>query len=218
MVWTEAKDLKLLRAMAAEGVFVNSKAGSRKRGAAWANVVSALLAENIQVTSRAARDRYQNLAGKLKAKMSRQEKESGGGDERQTEVEILVEELVPVEEEAKRAEEQDGAKKEAAASEKKQAIEMRDRALERFGETRKRHEEEKEEGKKETKRRRSGGEALEWLKEKGEILRQMKEQEAKDTKEEREMQRMQHEQFMKQLEANQRLHNEQMRMFHKAHV
>ena len=70
MVWTEAEDLKLLRAMAAEGVFVNSKEGSRKRGAAWANVVSAVLAKNIQVTSRAARDRYQNLAGNMKAKMS----------------------------------------------------------------------------------------------------------------------------------------------------
>ena len=75
MVWTEAKDLKLLRAMDAEGVFVHSEAGRQERGAAWANVVSALLAENIQATSRAARDRYQNLTGILKAKMSRQEKE-----------------------------------------------------------------------------------------------------------------------------------------------
>lgn len=46
--------------------------------------------------------------------MSRQEKESGGGDENQTEVEILLEEwVVALESEVKKAEEQDGAKKEA---------------------------------------------------------------------------------------------------------
>ena len=68
---------------------------------------------------------------------------------------------------------------------------MRERALERFGETRKRQNEtEKEEGKKETKRRRSGAEALEWLKEKGESLRELKEKELQDKKEEREIQKM----------------------------
>ena len=213
MVWTEAKDTKLLRAMGSEGVFINSKPGSRERGAAWANVVSALLAENIQVPSRAARDRYQNLSGKYKTKMAREERESGGGDEQQTELDILLEELVTLEEEAKRAEEQDGSKKEAAANDKKQALEMRDRAQERFGETRKRHAEEKEEGKKETKRRRSGGEALEWLKEKGEVARQIKEQEAKERKEEREVQQLQHELFMRQLEANQTAQNEQTKLY-----
>ena len=64
MVWTEPKDIKFLRAMAAEGLFVNSKVGSRERGAAWANVVSALVAESILVTPRSIRDRYSNLAGK----------------------------------------------------------------------------------------------------------------------------------------------------------
>ena len=58
-----------------------------------------------------------------------------------TEVEILLEELVELESESEKvAEQQDEAKKAAAAAakEKKQATEMRDRALERFGETRKR--------------------------------------------------------------------------------
>ena len=31
MVWTEEKDVKLLRALAAEGVFINSRAGSGER-------------------------------------------------------------------------------------------------------------------------------------------------------------------------------------------
>ncbi|KAJ7391239.1 hypothetical protein OS493_019370 [Desmophyllum pertusum] len=135
-----------------------------------------------------------------------------GGDEDQTEVELLVEELVALEAVTKKAEEQDGAKKEVVAKEKKQAVEIRNRALERVGQTRKRNTEENE-GKQETKRRRSGGEALEWLKEKGESMRQLKEQEVQNKKEEREAQRMQHEQFMRQLEATQTSNNEQMKLF-----
>ena len=38
MVWTKSKDLSLLRTIAAEGIFINTKAGSRERGAAWLNV------------------------------------------------------------------------------------------------------------------------------------------------------------------------------------
>ena len=65
------------------------------------------------------------------------------------------------EESNKRADNQSEAKKEAMANEKKQAIEMRERALERFGETRKRNNNEQEAEKKTTKRRRTGGEAME---------------------------------------------------------
>ncbi|KAK2546700.1 hypothetical protein P5673_033686 [Acropora cervicornis] len=192
VVWTESKDLSLLRTIAAEGIFVNTKAGSRER----------------------VRDRYHILAKKWKAKVAAEEKESGGGEKDMTEVEVLLEELVDLESESEKvAEQQNEAKKAAAAKEKKQATEMRQRALERFGETRKRQPEtEKEEGKKETKRRRSGGGALEWLKEKGESLRELKEKELQDKKEEREIQKMQREQFVGQLQATQVANNDQMKM------
>ena len=74
-----------------------------------------------------------------------------------SETEKLVEELIVLSEESeKRTEDQSEAKREAVANEKKQALEMRERALERLGETRKRNEEEKEEEKKQvTKKRRS---------------------------------------------------------------
>ncbi|KAL9977452.1 hypothetical protein ACROYT_G014856 [Oculina patagonica] len=76
------------------------------------------------------------------------------------------------------------AKKEAVEKEKKQALEMRERALERLGETRKRTEEQKEEEKKTStatkRRRRLGGDTLEWLKQ------EFKRREEK--REEREMQ------------------------------
>ena len=93
MVWTESKDLSLLRTIAAEGIFVNTKAGSRERGAAWMNVASALVAESLTVTARSVRDRYHILARKWKAKVAAEEKESGGGEKHMTEVEVLLEEL-----------------------------------------------------------------------------------------------------------------------------
>jgi len=57
-----------LRAIAAEGIFVNTKAESRERGAAWLNVASALVGESLTVTTRSVRDRYHILARKWKAK------------------------------------------------------------------------------------------------------------------------------------------------------
>ena len=214
MVWTDDKDIKLLRAVAAEGVFRNNKSGSRERGALWQNVASALVAESLSVTVRSVRDRYNILAKKWRAKIRREEKESGGGDEQLTEVEILVEELVEMETEAEKIAEQKDEAKKAVATEKKKATEMRERALERFGQTRKRHEEaEKDEGKKQPKRRRSGGDALEWLKEKGEMVKQLKEQELQERREERETQKLQHEQFMRQLQATQTTQNDQLKTF-----
>lgn len=130
MVWTESKDLSLLRAMAAEGIFVSTKAGSRERGSAWLNVASALEAEAVTVTARSVRDRYHILARKWKAKVGAEEKESGGGDKHMTEVEVLLEELVELESESEKvAEQQDEAKKAVATKEKKQATEMRERAF-----------------------------------------------------------------------------------------
>ena len=55
---------------------------------------------------------------------------------------------------------------------------MRKRAMERLSKTKKSQEDtEKDEEKKEKKRRRSGGEAIECLREKGEAVHGMKEQE-----------------------------------------
>lgn len=213
MVWSEQKDVKLLRAMTAEGVFVTNKRVSRERGVVWQNAASALFAESLTVNARAVRDRYQVLAKKWREKVRRQENESGGGDEQLTEVEILVEELVEMENESeKKSEQVDDGHKKAVTEEKKRATELRDRALERFSQTRKRHEYDEsknDEEKKEPKRRRSGGEVMEWLKEKGEYGRQLREQELQEKREEGEAQRVQNEQFTLQLQSQ----NEQMKMF-----
>ena len=107
----------------------------------------------------------------------------------QSESDKLVEELITLRDESeKKGEDQSEAKREAVVNEKKQALEMRDRALERIGETKKRNEEERAKEKKTVgrKRRRSGGDMLEWLRERAESDLEIKKQEIKEKREERE--------------------------------
>ena len=213
MTWTDEKDLVMLTAMAGEGVF-DAKAGSRERGSAWQSVAASLnchSAQGFNVNQRSVRDRFNILARKVKAKLSKEERESGGGESEMSETEKLVEELIVLSEESeKRTEDQSEAKREAVANEKKQALEMRERALERLGETRKRNEEEKEEEKKQVtkKRRRSGGETLEWLRERAAVDTEMKEREMKEKREERETQKS----YIKEMEAMRQQQNEEVKL------
>ena len=157
MVWNEEKDVKLLRAVAAEGVFINSRAGCREKGELWQVAASSLVVERMPVISRSVRDRFNILAKKWRIKVRQEERESGGGDKEMSEAEKLVE----LEMESEKTKEQNDEAKKLVEGEKKKAIEMRERAMERFRQTKKRQEETgKDEGKKEKKRRRSG-EAIE---------------------------------------------------------
>ena len=152
MVCTEEKDVKLLRAVAAEGVFMNSRAGSRERGALRQVVAFSLVAEGMPFISRSVRDRFDILTKKWRVKVRQEERESGDGDKEITEAEKLVEELVELEMESDKTKEQKDEAKKLVEGEKKKTIEMRERAMERFSQAKKRQEEtEKDEGKKRKK-------------------------------------------------------------------
>lgn len=213
MTWTDEKDFIMLTAMAGEGVF-DAKVGSRERGGTWKSVAASLnchSAQGFNVNQRSVRDRFNILAKRVKAKLSKEEREGGGGESDVSETERLVEELIVLSEESeKRNEDQSEAKREAMANEKKQALEMRDRALERLVETRKRNEEEKEEEKQTVtkKRRRSGGETLEWLRERAAVDKEMKERKMKEKREEREAQKN----YLKEMEAMPQQQNEQVKL------
>ena len=84
------------------------------------------MAQKHSVTPHSVQDRFNNLASKVKSKLSREQRESGGGDKKQSEMEKLVEELVTLSEESdKKAEDQSKAKKEVVVSDKRQAIESK---------------------------------------------------------------------------------------------
>jgi len=159
------------------------------------------------VSSRSIRDRFKTLSKKVKSKIARQQRESGGGEEELTEVEALVEELNEINEESeKKNEDQMEAKKKMIEAEKKQAIEMRERALERLGESRKRNKGNDEEGENETKKeaatskRRRSADTLDFLREKVEQEQQIKERDLEERREDR-----------KHMEAIQKEQNEQFR-------
>ena len=121
MVWSEAKDYVMLKEVAAEGVF-DSKPGSRERGTSWQKVANKLNSlPQFSVNSRSIRDRFNNISRKLKAKLSRESNESGGGDmEEPTELEMLLEELLQLNEESeKKSHDQTEAKKETLEKRKK---------------------------------------------------------------------------------------------------
>ena len=149
-MWNQQKDLLLLKEIAGEGV-LKHKAKSRERGTSWLNVANKLAPSfpHIEDTSRAVRDRYKTLEKKHKFKNAEEERGTGLGGEELTEGEMLLEELIDIEEETERRVEEESEEKKAAADrDRGQVLEMRRRALERLGETRKRGQEKEERGKK----------------------------------------------------------------------
>ena len=147
------------------------------------------LPQRVQCEQKVLTKQVQTFAREVKAKLVKEERASGGGEVLQSEGHKLVEELITVRHESeKKGEDQSEAKREAVVNEKKQALEMRDRALERIVETRNRNEEERAEEKKTVgrKRTRSGGDMLEWLRERVESDLEIKKQEMKEKREERE--------------------------------
>ena len=149
MKWTEEKDVILLAAMAGEGVF-QWKHNSRERGSVWDVVAKNLNCQKeFSVNQRCLRDRFSTLAREVKAKLAKDERASGGGEVLQSEADKLVEELITFRHESeKKGEDRSETKREAVVNEKKQALKMRDRALERTAEKRNRNEEERAEEKK----------------------------------------------------------------------
>ncbi len=138
MVWTKEKDSFLLREVAAEGVLTH-KLRSKERGTLWQTVAIKMNALGDEVTSRSVRDHYNNMSKKYRARMAREERSTGEGGSELTEQEQLLEDLIEIEE----ATEQMGVneeeeKRQRIEKEKGQALEMRERAMERFGETKKR--------------------------------------------------------------------------------
>ena len=211
MVWTKEKESFLLREVAAERVLTH-KLRSKERGTLWQTVAIKMNALGAEVTSRSVRDHYNNMSKKYRARMAREERSTGEGGSELTEQEQLLEDLIEIEE----ATEQMGVneeeeKRQRIEKEKGQALEMRERAMERFGETRKRlgggHE-----GEEGTKKRRRSSDMLEWLKGKIESERKEKEIERNNKKEELEIQRSQHTEMLQVLQQTQQQMSMQMKL------
>ena len=199
MVWSEQRDVTFLREVAAEGLLIK-KEKSRERGAGWQTVANNLNPIfDTELTSRSVRDHYNNLSSKHKARLAREMRATGEGGDELTEKEELLEELMQFEEETElHVDEENAARNEMIMMEKTKGAEMRERAMECYGASRKRLAEQLGKEKETKKTRRKSGELFQWLSERMELDIEIKEKERKERQEERELQRQQQQQQMEQ--------------------
>ena len=174
-----------MKEIAAEGV-LTKKEKSRERGSGWQTVAENLCPVfNIELSSRSVRDHYSMLSRKHKTRLAREERATGEGGEELTEKEALLEELMQIEEETEiQMGEEMVLRKQTAEMEK--GLEMRERAMECYGETRKRVLEHLGKEKKPQKRRKSG-EMFDWLNKRVEVEMENKEKERREQQQDREV-------------------------------
>ena len=173
MVWSDEKDLDLLKEVAVEGV-LKQRQKSRDRGVGWQKVADNLISRGFEITARSGRDH-------------------------------LLEELIEISKDTM-MENEDAMNKQKREREreKAQAMEMRERAMEKFGETRKRTANDKDG--EQVKKRRRPGDMFTWLSERIELGKEEKEQERKEKNQEREAQKAQ------QMESAQLVHTTQQQL------
>lgn len=158
----------------------NFRVRSPERGQVWDSIAAHLNSLNqpkFKVTGRAVRDRYTLLTSRHKQKLRDEEKASGIEIE-ETELDILLEDILEREKNAKeKIDEQSAEKKAKAAQEKEAAEEIRLQALQTLKDKGKRKSE--DENQKGPKMRRRTSDAIEFLVEKAEKDRELKMEELK---------------------------------------
>ncbi|XP_065646459.1 uncharacterized protein LOC136076831 [Hydra vulgaris] len=118
----------MMREVAALGVLIQ-KPGSKECGQLWQLVSDSLNKNGFCVTNRGVRDRLSINMKKQCVQVNKEKKLSGEGGEEITEYDILVEELIEI-----RCSEE---RKNAVDEDRMKALDIRNTAMERFGETRK---------------------------------------------------------------------------------
>ena len=164
MEWTDDHDILLMKEMMISDLFLHKK-GSPSRGLIWESIVEKLNTSDSVVfelkDKRSVRDRWTLLRNKYKNKIRKEEAASGIDVDQVSEKDALIEELSAKE---------DSFVDESCArksQEREYAEDMRKKAMERIGDTRKRNSKgEEQEALKQKKMRRGNGELVEYLKEK----------------------------------------------------
>ena len=198
MFWTEEHDVILVREMLANSPFAGTKRGTVQRGRKWNEISEHLLqveAPKFKVDQRGVRERYGLLAKAYRRKIREEERSraSGISTPELTEVEQALEDLIVREDEADRDQQETATQKRKVKEDKKDAEEVRKRAMERLGDRMKRSEIEG----KGKKRRSSGNNTLEYLKERNEMLDEFKKEELELKKQELQQEAKKNEAMMK---------------------
>ena len=181
MEWTEDHDVLLVREILASDLFLFKK-GSVARGERWESIAETL--NEVKTLSfhlkdkRAVRDRWVLLQKKYKAKMHHEETASGISVDDMSEIDVLLEELVGKEESLNKVGDVQSRK---LKEDKSKAEDIRQKALERYSETKKRKSTESgEECDEKPKRQRRSARTqplVEFMQEKVKTERELRQQE-----------------------------------------
>ena len=177
MEWTEAHDVRLCREVLHDEPYQRKK-GSNQRGEAWTQIAKWLSGSDelvFRVDQRGVREGMERHKTNYKAKMRKEEAASGITVEEISELDPLICGIIERQRMVEEAQESNANWKENDAD-RKTAEEMRKIAMERHGETRKRSEEEDNTDKK-VKRRKSGGDAVEFLRQKAQMKKEFRKEE-----------------------------------------
>ena len=161
MEWSDEHDVLLCREILTSEAF-KAKRRTPQRGQLWKSVadhLNSIPEPKFKVSKRAVRERFTLLSEKFKKKMKAKEKASGI-DTEMTELEVLLEEIVEKEEEFDKDQSENKAKEEQSKAE---ANDMRLKPMESLRESKKRRPEEHE---KQLPKKKRGSEALDYLREK----------------------------------------------------
>ena len=201
MYWTKEHDILLVREVLAVDPYSQPK-GSRERAKLWEQIainLNAVSMPRFTVSLRSVRDRInQVLIKKYKKKVAEETKASGITVDEPSEFDIAMEEICEKAEAAERDLQMMSEERKAnLEKEKRQAEDMRAKALEKVGETRKR--EASDDVKKEKKARRSGADTITYLKERSEEEFKIRQEELELKKQEQRSQTKQQEEMTQQL-------------------
>ena len=198
MFWTDSHDNLMCREILAVDPFTGTKKGTIQRGAKWKEVADNLMeidSPKFKVHVKAVRDRYNLISRKLREKL-KAEKKASGIETDMTETEQALEEITEREDEAENEESNvNEAKAKEKQADKAKAEDIRKIAMERLGETKKRKADEENTGKK--KKRSNGNDTIVYLREKNEMLQQLKKEELEMKKKEVELEGKKHEDMMR---------------------
>ena len=215
MEWTQECDLLLLQEIVMSQPY-KFKPSTRDRGQVWEGITARLNATELfhdrLRNKRAVRDRYQLLSKKFKNKMAEEERASGISPE-MTETDKLLEQIVEQFEESERdAGEQSEKNDQNKENERKKTEEMRNRSMEKLGETQKRKAT-AEDGQQTTSRKRSSGsETLVYLREKAEREFELRQEELEVKKKEQSAQLQMFQYMQQQLQRQQQQQQQQMQV------
>lgn len=196
MKWTEQHDVEFCKEILVSRLF-ETKKKSIERGQVWQEIAKKL--EQMEypcfsLDQRSVRDRFRRLLLQFRKK-DRQEKSASGISPEQTELDVLLEEVNAREEASETLAAEAGAQeKRKTEVDKEAAEEMRKRAMENLSETKRRNEGDQSGPKR--KVRKGGNSTFEYLREKGEKERVLKEESHRLERERMEMEKEKYERFM----------------------